>query len=189
MNTQGESCAQEMKRIYIVLTQPHSVVAKALQLFSKKPYNHASISFCDNLSEMYSFGRKFVHFPMIGGFVRESCDFGFFNRFYYTECSVYAIDVTEKQYQCCLQSLETFKQNPGRYKYNHLGLLTIPLHIPYSMENHFVCSHFVAHLLGESNIVRFSKDVRLITPWDLANIQGAKGIYKGNLNFFSQKMA
>ena len=45
-------------RIYVVLSDSGSVVSKLLRLFTKAKYNHVSLSLREDLSEMYSFGRR-----------------------------------------------------------------------------------------------------------------------------------
>lgn len=181
------------KRIYIILTQPHTVLAKLIKLFSKTGYNHASIALEENIQtiyhfEMYSFGRKRVHNPVWGGFVKESCNFGFFQQYPETNCAVYAIEVSDQQYEHCKQQLCQFINHAEEYKYNHLGLLAIPLRIPYSPAKHFVCSHFVAHLLQKNHIVHFYKDIRLVTPWDLAHIAGIRPVYYGRLQWLPEAL-
>ena len=58
-------------KVYILLTDTGSLLTKLIKLYTKKPYNHASISFDFELSEVYSFGRKKVENPFHGGFVKE----------------------------------------------------------------------------------------------------------------------
>lgn len=59
------------KQVYILLTNTGSLLTKLIKIYTKKPYNHASIAFDRNLSEVYSFGRKAARNPFIGGFVKD----------------------------------------------------------------------------------------------------------------------
>ena len=82
------------KKIYILLTDTGTLFTKFIKLYTKKPYNHASISFDSELSEVYSFGRKTARNPFIGGFVKEDVNKGLFKE---ANCAVYALTVNEVQ--------------------------------------------------------------------------------------------
>ena len=57
--------------VFILLTNTGTLFTKVIQSYTKAPYNHASISFDRELSELYSFGRKHPSNPFDGGFVVE----------------------------------------------------------------------------------------------------------------------
>ncbi|HOH70040.1 MAG TPA: hypothetical protein PLX37_06190, partial [Sedimentibacter sp.] len=84
-----------MKEIKIVLTQTNTVISKTLKFLSKKPYNHISISFEDDCSTMFSFGRKITWFPLAGGFVKENIESGVFKMHPETKCKIYKFEVTD----------------------------------------------------------------------------------------------
>lgn len=50
--------------IFVLLMQTGTSVAKVLQFFTRKPYNHASVALDLTLEEMYSFCRNHIHFPL-----------------------------------------------------------------------------------------------------------------------------
>lgn len=54
------------KKVYLLLTDTGTFFTKLIKLYTKKPYNHASISFDSELSEVYSFGRKRLEIPSSG---------------------------------------------------------------------------------------------------------------------------
>ena len=54
--------------IFVLLMQTGTSVAKVLQFFTRKPYNHASVALDLTLEEMYSFCRNHIHFPLPAGF-------------------------------------------------------------------------------------------------------------------------
>ena len=47
--------ANELKQVYIVISQTGTVLSRILKLITGAEYNHASISLADDLSVMYSF--------------------------------------------------------------------------------------------------------------------------------------
>ena len=121
-------------KIYILLTDKGTLFTKLIKLYTKKPYNHASISFDSELSEVYSFGRKTARNPFIGGFVKEDVDKGLFKE---ANCVVYALKVNEVQLQkmnCYIKEIEAQK---GEYRYNLFGLLGFYSISPFKEKRHF----------------------------------------------------
>ena len=55
------------KKIYILLTDTGTLFTNLIKLYTKKTYNHASISFDSELSEVYSFGRKTAKTHLLAG--------------------------------------------------------------------------------------------------------------------------
>lgn len=55
------------KKGYILLTDTGTLFTKFIRLYTHQPYNHASIAFTSDLSEIYSFGRKHMRNPFVGG--------------------------------------------------------------------------------------------------------------------------
>ena len=84
------------KKIYILLTDTGTLFTKFIKLYTKKPYNHASLSFDSELSEVYSFGRKTARNPFIGGFVKEDVNEGLFKQ---ANCAIYSLTVNDVQFK------------------------------------------------------------------------------------------
>jgi hypothetical protein len=166
------------KRMYLLLTNTGSFLTKCIKLYTKKPYNHASIAFDSQLAEVYSFGRKTVRNPFIGGFVREDVKAGLFKQ---ADCAIYSITVTEEQIQKMNHFLKEFEAQKKDYSYNLLGLFGVMFNKPIKRKNAFFCSQFVAFLLKESNIIDFDKPLSLITPHDLQNTSRFQFFYEGKL--------
>jgi ribonuclease Y len=125
-----EEMVDKAKReIKIVLTQTNTVICRTLKLFSKKPYNHISISFEDDCSTMFSFGRKITWFPLIGGFVKEDIKSGIFKMFPDTKCKIYKFEVTDEDYDIILKRLNDFISRPERYRYSFFHLVIDSSHL------------------------------------------------------------
>ena len=172
------------KKIYILLTDTGTLFTKLIKLYTKKPYNHASISFDSELSEVYSFGRKTARNPFIGGFVKEYMDKGLFKE---ANCAVYALTVNEVQLQkmnCYIKEIEAQK---GEYRYNLLGLLGFLLNKPIKRKKAFFCSQFVATVLKECNIIDFGKSPSLVAPNDLQKVSKCQLVYEGELKAYPNK--
>jgi hypothetical protein len=171
-------------KIYILLTDTGTLFTKLIKLYTKKPYNHASISFDSELSEVYSFGRKTARNPFIGGFVKEDVDKGLFKE---ANCVVYALKVNEVQLQkmnCYIKEIEAQK---GEYRYNLLGLLGFLFNKPIQRKKAFFCSQFVATVLKECNIIDFGKSPSLVAPNDLQKVSKCQLVYEGELKAYPNK--
>ena len=155
--------------IFVLLMQTGTSVAKVLQFFTRKPYNHASVALDLTLEEMYSFCR------IVGE--------GTLGRFLVIPCEIYAIPVTKEKKQEFEQNLAYFKNHRSMFSYNVLGLGTTFLRIRWSRKHKLHCSQFVATLLAQSGI-RLNKPLSLHTPDDLRYISDAHLIYRGELNRF-----
>jgi hypothetical protein len=175
-----------MKEINIILTQTNTIVSKTLKVFSKKPYNHISISLTDDCSTMYSFGRKITWFPFIGGFVKEDINHGVFKMHPETICKIYKLEVTDAEYYTIMKRLNRFLYNPNKFKYGILNLLLMYFNIPFSREDYYVCSTFVTYLLW--GIIPFKKEISLVAPDDFNNIE-LETIYEGKLHSYVNNFA
>ena len=70
-----------MKEIYIVVSKTGTITSNFLNFFAPYKYMHASISLDKNLSNMYSFGRRYLNFALWGGFVPEDIEKKVFKKF------------------------------------------------------------------------------------------------------------
>ena len=172
------------KKIYILLTDTGTLFTKLIKLYTKKPYNHASISFDSELSEVYSFGRKTARNPFIGGFVKEDVDKGLFKE---ANCVVYALTVNEVQLQKMNRYIKEIEAQKGEYRYNLLGLLGFLLNKPIQRKKAFFCSQFVATVLKECNIIDFGKSPSLVAPNDLQKVSKCQLVYEGELKAYPNK--
>ncbi|HCX63546.1 hypothetical protein [Sedimentibacter sp.] len=176
-----------MKEIKIVLTQTNTVVSKTLKLVSKKPYNHISISFEDDCSTMFSFGRKINWFPLIGGFVKENPNSGVFKMHPETKCKIYKLEVTEADYNTILKRLNRFLNDPKSFRYSFLNIFLMYFNIPLQRQYYYVCSSFVSYLLW--GIIPFKKEISLVIPDDYNTLE-LKEVYEGKLtDYVNRKLA
>lgn len=166
------------KKVFILLTNTGSVLTRLIKLYTKKPYNHASIAFGSDLSEVYSFGRKTARNPFIGGFVNEDVTAGLFTQ---ADCAIYSFTVTDVQFQRMNHYLQKFKTQKHLYRYNFIGLFGVMFNKPITRTKAFFCSQFVASVLEECNIHHFEKPLSLITPPDLQEVGTFQLVYEGKL--------
>lgn len=173
-----------MREIKIVLTQTNTIVSKTLKAVSKKTYNHVSISLADDCSTMFSFGRKIVWFPLVGGFVKEDVNEGVFKMHPETKCKIYTLEVTEEDYNTIIKRLNDFLAEPDSFKYSFLNVFLMYFNIPLQRKYYFVCSSFVSYLL--KGIIPLEKEISLVTPDDYNNLN-LNAVYEGRLHDFVNK--
>lgn len=173
--------------IYLVLAQTGTRPARFFRLFTKKPYNHVSLSGDINLSEMYSFCRTYRPFPLPATFNKEIVGKGTLGCYDFIPCEIYRIPVTKSQKIAYNRIINHFSHNRNIYSYNVLGLLAVYLNIEWKREKSFVCSQFVAFTMDKIGIP-LEKPFCLYKPDDFRNFPGATLIYAGELNSFYYDM-
>ena len=171
-----------MKKIYFLLTDTGTLLTRTIKLYTKEPYNHASIAFDEKLKELYSFGRLKYYNPFIGGFVKENINNPLFKK---AKSSIYSFDVTDEEYEKLLLNIDKFVMNKEKYQYNLIGLLSFFLNKPIKRENKYFCSQFVNEILTKSDLNLVDKDPSLTKPSDFSKIDKVEHIYTGMLKDYN----
>lgn len=169
------------KYVYIVLTATGSAFSGVIKTYTRYKYNHASLSLNRDLTEMYSFGRRNPTNPLSAGFIKEDVEKGTYTWFPRTECVIYKLPVSIREYKKIERMLSTFKKNEDKYIYNFAGLFTAALNAPWERNASYFCSQFVAELLKKSGIRLFSKSSSLVKPSDFSSLTELERIYEGPL--------
>lgn len=168
------------KTIYIVLTETGSVLSRAIKMYTQDQFNHVSIAFDAELTEMYSFGRKKENNPLIGGFVEENVHSKLFHN---ASCAIYAYTITDEQYIRLRYELDYFKQYRHQFRYNFIGLICIACRIRLKRETAFFCSQFIATLFLRAGI---ASDLcpYFIRPVEFKKLPGLQLVYRGKLRHY-----
>ena len=182
-----KSSLMKKRTIYIIVTRTNTIPSRVIRAWTKSSYNHVSLSFDGELTDMVSFGRLYPSFPIPGGFVHEGRNKGFFRRFQDTQCRVYQKEVSEREYRTFLRLLRRFHQR--RFKFNNLGLITLMAGIPLERDNAYFCSQFCGKMLVESGIYDFNKPFGLLRPSDFCGLEGFTLLYEGRLRSFQREKA
>lgn len=133
------------KQIFIVITQTGTMLSRILKRITGAEYNHASLSLSQDLTRMYSFGRRHPYNPFWGGFVIESPHAGTFRRFSDTTAIILAVEITEERYAALEATLEAMWAQREQFSYNLGGLLLAYFHILWKRSNRYYCSEFSAN--------------------------------------------
>lgn len=169
------------QEVYILLTDTSTLLTKAIKLYTKKPYNHASISLDGELQHIYSFGRKRANNPFIGGFVKENPRGEIMRE---ANCAIYSIRVTEGQKRRIKQFILQMEAEKNLYRYNFIGLIAFAFHKQIDRKRAYFCSQFIAVLLQECNVTSFDKPPAFISPADLQTVPCMELVYQGPLQHF-----
>ncbi len=166
-----------MKDVYIVLSRSHTILARAIRIFTKKYYNHTSVSFDLSLEPFYSFGRRNPKYMFPAGFIIEGVRSGFFGLHPDTKICVLKTQVTDEEYDLMQKRLQPFIKEPLKYKYGVLQLFYMMFNINYTPKTQYVCSVFVASLFR--GILDFDRDYTKMYPEDFYQFNFEK-IFEGD---------
>ncbi len=169
------------KYIYVMLSRTHTIPARLIRLYTGNPYSHTSIALDSELKQMYSFARKGVWNPFDSGFIKENIDSGVFGRDKNVYCSIYAVPVTDEQYQAIKDEISCFIKNQDEYGYNYTGLVFAMFGKNIEDGKHFLCSQFVNHIFYKSGMSLFDKENTLVKPYDFHIKLKHYRIYRGKL--------
>ena len=173
--------------IYIIVAQTGTRPAKFFRFFTKKPYNHVSLSGTPDLSDMYSFCRTYTPLPLPATFNQEIVGKGTLGQYGYIPCEIYRLKVTREQKEKYNELIRHFCENRSSYSYNVLGLLALYLNIDWSRDKSFACSQFVAYTMDQIG-VPLEKPFSLYIPDDFRRFPGADLYYAGELNCFHDEV-
>lgn len=171
-----------MRKIYILLTKSDTWVSRLIKLVTNDTYTHISISFEPDLQPMYSFSRKFVHFPLPAGLRIEPLDKGFYKKYNHIPCALYELNVTDRVYYAAKSEVERMMKNAAHCPYNLIGLLLCRMRIPFHRENQYFCSEFVSEVLTRSHALTMPKAPSLMRPNDYTHLCQLNCRFEGSLN-------
>lgn len=171
-----------MKSIYIMLTRSETILSRLVYLVTRDTYTHASISFDENLSIIYSSSRKDGHTIFPAGPCQESLSNGYYSSHHQIPCAVYELKVENNTYEAALREVDAIMKESKLYHFNILGLLLCHLGIPYRRKHHFFCSEFVGEILCRSKAFHLPKDSSLMRPNDYASLPGLLCRFQGQIS-------
>ena len=172
-----------MKNIYIILSQSGTEISKMLRAITKEQYNHSSICITDTFNEFYSFSRKKLNNPLIGGFVIENAFKHVFGKFKTVPCMILKLEITDEQYVTLEKILKDFIKNKDKLSYAFVTLALADTKYSLVTDTKFFCSQFVAKLLNDIDI-KTPKAPEHMHPMDFTLVKNVEKIYEGDLKEF-----
>jgi len=148
------------ENIYIIVSSTGSDVSEILSVFTRKQYNHASISFDKDLHTIISYnGGENVYPP---GLNLEMIKF--FNKKKDASMMVYSLKATRSQKQRIIDRIREINEKGSAY--NMLGLVLKTSMRP----NIMFCSQFVYSTLKYAGLAYFEKIDGTVKPTDLIEL-------------------
>lgn len=178
----------DSKYIYLVFTKTGTWLSRLIATFSDMKYVHASISFDDTFTKMYSFGRTNPDNPFSGGFVEEDLKGGVYQKFTEARCLICKVRVTRLQYDSLKVELMKFQNEADKYHYNLIGLVGAKFGIPVKRRHHYFCSQFISEILINSKIYDMDKEPELVSPLDLYSIENMEILYEGYASLYTEDL-
>lgn len=131
--------SDEIKRVYIVLTNTRTTFSRIAKLFTWDDYNHASIAFSDRLSTLYTFAMG----KDGGGFKIEKKD-----HLRGADYKLYAVSVTSEAYKKITNAVNGYRRKKTAYSHASLvnTILRMNVFRGYSKDE-MICSQFVLFML------------------------------------------
>lgn len=167
------------KRVYIIVSASDTLPAKLIRHITRAEYNHSSISFDDDLQTFYSFGRKHMWTPLIGGFIEETPNTGVFALYPNSRACVLSIETDEEKYNAAKGYVEEMYKNRRKHKYNYIGVCLAVLHKSFKRKRHFYCSEFVSDVLLRFGIIKEGSLGKIVKPTDFFFLENSRIIYRG----------
>jgi len=168
-----------LKNLYVILINSETYFTKVIRLFTKNKYNHVVFALDNNCDKMYTFARWITWFPLFAGFEIENINRGVLKKKPKASCQIYEIEISEEEHFLLQSRLTPFLTKPRRkFWYNFAALLLIQLKLPYYSDTSFVCSTFVAYIVGD--IINMNKHFIHVTPNDYLKLDMPM-IYEGEL--------
>jgi hypothetical protein len=156
--------------IYIILTDTNTTFSRLSKIVTKQPYNHVSLSFTRDLSEMYSYSiyPSAYNKKLFGGFIKEhKTDYP------NTKYLLYSVAVTKTQHKKIKNAVDDLLKRMEETSYNIRLLIDIILNRKvdnnvYAL-NKLICSTFVVEVFKIANIELLDLSGYVIKPYDLVN--------------------
>lgn len=184
---------KELKPIFIVLTYGGKLINNITRFGTGQQWTHASLSLDTELRQNISFGDlksmdKIDETPrkILGFKDHEDTKESYKKK--KSRYVVYMYLANDKEYQILTDVIEEFRQNRAEYRFDIGMLLKVWRQIEDSCTDNFVCSTFVAYLLGEMNPRLLDKHYSLYSPGDIAEIRQFTHIIDGYISDYSVKI-
>lgn len=171
-----------MKNIYVVLSATPTKIGVMIRALTKSTFNHASISFTKDLSEMYSFARYRASNPFVGGFIKEFPQRLTLGKDKDVNINVYEIPVSEVDYDKIQSFIYDIRDDKEKNIYNSLAVIGHPFGRGYNTYKAYVCTDFVIKALLSGNI---PFENIMLTPGEIEVRLIEYLCYTGNLNDYS----
>lgn len=167
---------EKQKYLYVIFSATPYRIGRMIRNVTGEPYNHVALATEDTLQELYAFARRYYVTPFYGGFVTERPD-RYRHNGIISDVQIYRLPLTKYQWQRLEKLLLHLQENPDRYLYNHLSVLTAPMHHKIKITDAFTCAEFTVCVLDYLGF-RFDPD-QFYSVCDIAKELAPYHLYTG----------
>ena len=176
---------KHLKKVYLLLSSTGTLPSKVVRFLTHREYAHVSIALVPSADRFYSYARRKIHNPLIGGLVEENTRTGVFGLYPNTNCELLELLVDDTAYKKLETLLAYHLANYDKCKYSFSAIVPMALGIKQKLGLKMTCSQFVATILENSGACKLPRHPSLMYPCDFLKLSNAKIIYKGNLKNLS----
>lgn len=169
--------------LYIVVSQSGTGVSKILRGASRDAYTHVSLAFDSRLQMMYSYGRRRVHNPFVGGFVKETPQTGVFGHFPQAQAVVIRLPIDAEVYERLEDRMRQMYVHRLEYRYDYVGVFLAWFGVSRERKRKSYCSKFVAGELQAVGAMKPSKKV--VRPVDFLSLERGETVFSGRLRDYA----
>ncbi len=133
--------------VYVVFSAPPYKMSRFIRIFTGGKYNHVSVSADRELTECYSFARRYRCAPFTAGFVQEKS--GRFSVDGKTaEIMICAVPIPKEQKAAMMNRLAEMKREREKYIYNFFSAAATPIKRKIRIKDAYTCIEFTLQMLS-----------------------------------------
>lgn len=136
-----------MKDVYVIFSSTPYKMGRFIRLFTGGYFNHVSIMFDTNMSEAYTFGRKYIDTAFFGGMIKDSVS-RYSKDGTTSKVSVCKISVDDEKYQQALNQAKNMYENKEDYVYNLFSAFVSIFGKRLFIKDAFTCVEFCTYILS-----------------------------------------
>lgn len=187
INFYAEKKGRKFRPIFIILTYGGALINKITRFGTKQQWTHASIALDTELHNNITFGDKRKGEGKMLGFKYNEDTKEQYKR-PVSKYAVYLYMATQQEYDIICDVIDEFKRNEEFYRFDSFMLLKVWRQKGSDCIDNFVCSTFVAYVLGEANPRLLDKHFSLYSPGDLAENRNFTLINQGSVSAYDPKL-
>lgn len=135
-----------MKKLYIVLIRPHTLLGSVARKITGYEYTHIAVSPDSSLTDFISFSRRRHYLPFDAGFMHEKRDFYAFGRYSYFKAKIFRIDIADDNFVRVNKFIRNCEDDTELI-FNLLSMVTMPIFHGINIQKAYNCMSFTAKIL------------------------------------------
>lgn len=175
----GTDSMPKKRYLYVALFSSPFKIGSFIRAVTKYTYNHAAISLSPKMKYLYSFSRHYKNAPFYGGFTKESI-----LRYRYRGktalMKVFAIPVSEEQYQAAKKRLVFLSEHSEGFVYNMISAACFPFRVNVRIDRSFTCVEFVLSMLKKYADIPVLKNRDFCSIRELSELLDDYTVYEGS---------